>query len=275
MSNTRTRDLGAVSSTASEAHPYPELAVALDVPTLKEATELARELSSHVDVCKVGLELLASDAAMVIETIGAVAPKLFVDMKLHDIPRTVQAACRTLAQQQVDYMTIHLGGGLAMAQAAVEGAAEGAQLAGRQRPKILGVSVLTSLSDEDLAQVGHTRTVTDVIRMRVEMAERAGIDGIVCSPNDLDLISDVGPDLLRVTPGIRFGEAQASPNSAGNGPTGKITADDQKRAGTPEGALESGSDMLVVGRPITTATDPAAVAQRIHALVIARRNFAR
>jgi orotidine-5'-phosphate decarboxylase len=215
------------------------LIVALDVPSLEEADILAASLVGEVGWFKVGLELFGAhgpDAVTAIATHGPV----FLDVKLHDIPTTVQRAAARLAELGVGLLTVHAGGGPAMVAAAVEGLGD----AGR----VLAVTVLTSMSDQDLAAVGQDVAATQVPRLAA-MAVAAGAPGLVCAPKDLPPVrAAVGGEPLLVTPGIR-------PAGAGD--------DDHARAATPVTAVGDGADLLVVGRPITRAEDPVAAARAI------------
>lgn len=217
------------------------LIVALDVPTLEEAEGLARTLQGHVGWFKVGLELFAAHGPAAVTAISAYGP-VMLDLKLHDIPTTVERAMRRLADLGVDLVTIHAGGGAAMVRAAVDGLGDGG--------RVLGVTVLTSTSDDELAsmnQPGADRQVPTLARLAVE----AGAPGLVCAPRDLTAVrAAVGPDVVLVTPGIR---------PAGSGD------DDHARAATPAAAIAAGADLLVIGRPITRADDPAAAAGAITA----------
>ena len=206
--------------------------VALDVPTLEEAQSLARQLTGMVGWFKVGLELFSAHGPAAVEAIRVHGP-VFLDVKLHDIPTTVQRAARRIADLDVGLLTIHAAGGPAMVRAAVEGFGD----AGR----VLAVTVLTSMSDE--AQVPAL----------AQMAVAAGAPGLVCAPRDLAVVREVvGSDVLLVTPGIR--------------PAGEAD-DDHARAATPASAVAGGADLLVIGRPITRAPDPvAAVAAILQAM---------
>lgn len=228
------------------------LAVALDVPTIEEAEALADRLVPHVDVFKIGLELLAGDTAAAIEAVAAVGRPVFADVKFHDIPRTVAAAARTLARLPIGYFTVHTGGGAPMLEAALEGAADGAADSGLGRPKVLGVTVLTSLDRPALAATGVDAEPADLVRSRAVLAAASGIDGIVCAAPDLPAVRDAAPGLLLVTPGIR---------PEGHQPG----SDDQVRTATPSAAAAAGAGMIVVGRPVVAALDPPAAAAAIAA----------
>ncbi len=218
--------------------PIERLAVALDVPTLDEAVVLAEVLHGHVGWFKVGLELFAAHGAEAVRRIGAHGP-VFLDLKLHDIPTTVERAARRLSELDVGLVTVHATGGPAMVAAAVEG------LGGAG--KVLAVTVLTSMSHEDLVATGLD--TTDPVARLARMATDAGAPGIVCAPGQLPAVRASTPaTTFVVTPGIR--------------PAGSAS-DDHAAAATPSGALGAGSDLLVIGRPITRAIDPAEAARRI------------
>jgi orotidine-5'-phosphate decarboxylase len=217
------------------------LVVALDVPTLDEAHEIAAALAGHVGWFKVGLELFTAHGPGAVEAIRAFGP-VFLDIKLHDIPTTVERAARRVADLDVGLLTVHASGGATMVRAAVDGLGD----AGR----VLAVTVLTSTSDDELAAINAPATATQVPHL-ARLAVGAGAPGLVCAPRDLVPVrGTVGGEILLVTPGIR---------PAGSGD------DDHARAATPGAAVRDGADLLVVGRPITRAEDPAAAADAIAA----------
>ncbi|MBW3620803.1 MAG: orotidine-5'-phosphate decarboxylase [Actinobacteria bacterium] len=226
----------------SEAVANP-LIVALDVPELDEAVELASALAGEVGHFKVGLELFGGHGPAAVERIAEFGP-VFLDLKLHDIPTTVERAARRLARLGIAMLTVHATGGRAMVASAVEGFAAG----GGAADAILAVTVLTSMSDEDLALVNMPPAETQVESLAF-LAVDAGAPGLVCAPRDLGRVRQVvGRDVILVTPGVR---------PAGEGD------DDHARAATPSEALSAGATHLVVGRPITRADDPAAAARSI------------
>lgn len=241
--------------------PRPSLAVALDTPTLEEALAAAAAVAPFVDVFKVGLELLWSDGPASVEAVAELGKPVFADAKLDDIPRTVHAAARNLAHHPVGMFTVHISGGRDMCRAACEGAEEGAAGAGLPRPLVIGVTVLSSHDKATLTATGVDRAVSEVVRCRTELALESGLDGIVCAPTDLPAVSRSAADLIRVVPGIRPVDT-------------RVGDDDQSRASTPEAALDSGADVLVVGRPVLRAPDPGAAAEAIASRVISRREVA-
>lgn len=220
------------------------IAFALDYPSLKEAEAGARLVAPHVGVLKVGLELFIKEGPQAVTTASSLGCDVFLDLKLHDIQKTVERAVGTASELGVKYLTIHTSGGPGMMAAAAERAAkENAGLC------VLGVTVLTSLSDTDLAQVGVPAAAPDQVIRLAQLARECGLGGLVCSSVEVAQVRDaVGPEMTLVTPGIR-------PAGADHG--------DQKRVGSPADAIKAGSSLLVVGRPIRDAADPAAAAQSI------------
>jgi orotidine-5'-phosphate decarboxylase len=220
----------------------PELFVALDVETLEEAVHLATRLESHVDGFKVGLELLLGHGPTAIDRISECGRPIFADAKLHDIPNTVERAARQLARFGARYVSVHGSGGAAMVEAARQGC-----------DGILVVTVLTSLDDGSLSAVGWRAPVAEQVERLARLASEAGAEGVVCAVNELAVVGDTAPGLLRVTPGIRVDEHRH----------------DQARVATPLEAAREGADILVVGRPITRAPDPIAAAERIRSSLAA------
>jgi orotidine-5'-phosphate decarboxylase len=219
--------------------------VALDVPTSDEAFGLASLLKEHVGGFKVGLELFMGPGPDTVRRIAEFGLPIFCDVKLHDIPNTVRKASQQLGGLGARWITVHASGGAAQLEAAVEGLAEGA---GGRPAGVLGVTVLTSLSTRDLEQVGVGDGTENQVARLTRLAASAGAEGVICAPVDLPGVSAAGPELLKVTPGIR--------------PTG-IGVDDHARAATPEAAIAAGADYLVIGRAITLAIDPVAAADEI------------
>lgn len=217
--------------------PNPLIAAA-DFSDAGEAERFAEELAGLVAFVKIGLELFTAAGPAVVEKIRAHAP-VFLDLKLHDIPNTVRAAARNAGRLGPELLTVHASGGSAMVEAAALGAAEGAEAAGFQRPAILAVTVLSSVSGEEMVSAAS---------LAFE-AVRAGAAGVVASGEDVAPVRQaLGPKALVVVPGIR------PAGHAGN---------DQVRVLTPVEALERGADYIVVGRPITGSTEPKAAARAI------------
>jgi len=222
-----------------------ELIVALDVSSSEEALNMIQQLPEAVSFFKIGLELFCAEGPRVLEAVRSQNKRIFLDLKLHDIPRTVERAVLSAAAYGVNLLTVHASGGRAMLKAA----AEAAQSMGNNRPKIIAVTALTSLDEKDLQDMGITRTTGEQVSALAKLALDAGVDGLVCSPIEVgSLRKKFGPSPVLVTPGIR--------------PAGEDVGD-QKRVATPGGAVKDGASYLVVGRPIVQADDPAKAAERI------------
>lgn len=219
---------------------------ALDSGDPARATALASALATHCGVLKVGLELFTAAGPEIVTAIARHRP-VFLDLKLHDIPNTVAGAVRSLLPLKPAMMTLHAAGGAAMIAAA---RAE-ADKAGADRPMLLAVTVLTSMDAASLEATGVNATPADQVLRLAQLAIGAGADGLVCSPQEAALLRRVlGPAPFLVVPGVR--------------PTGSAVGD-QARIATPEEAVAAGADWLVIGRPITGASDPAAAAAAIGA----------
>lgn len=219
------------------------LYVALDVPSAHAAEPIVKQLAGEVGGFKVGAELFYSDGAGIADLIVGLGANLFLDLKLHDIPRTVEAGAKRLAKQGAQLITVHASGGTDVVRAAVEGASV------NPHTRVLAVTVLTSHSQETLREIGVTRAMQDQVMALAELAARAGAHGLVCSALEVAALRALlGPDVTLLCPGIR-------PEGADAG--------DQKRVATPAEALRSGADLLVVGRPILEASDRRAAAAAI------------
>jgi orotidine-5'-phosphate decarboxylase len=223
-------------------HASP-IAVALDAPDLETAARWASLVTPHVSTVKIGLELYLRYGPDVVATVrGASGVQVFLDLKLHDIPATVAGAARVVARLRPALLTVHAAGGQAMIRAAVEAAPD---------TQIAAVTLLTSLSAADLAQAGIAGTVPDAARRLAALAVGAGARALVCSPQEVAAVrAEVGPQITLITPGVR--------------PAGSENQD-QARVATPEEALSAGADLLVIGRPITSAPDPGAAAAALAA----------
>ena len=231
-----------------------ELIVALDVNSRAEAEAKVRLLGDAVNFYKIGLELFTAVGPDVVKAVKAFGKKVFLDLKFHDIPRTVERAVTSGGRLGVDLMTIHSVGGKAMIRAAADAAA----VFGADGPKILAVTVLTSLDAGDLVDIGvGGRTPAEQVQAMGRLALANGAAGIVCSPKEVRVMREIlGPAALLVTPGVR--------------PVGAAVGD-QKRIATPGEAVRDGSTHLVVGRPILSADDPVAAANAIAAEMAAAR----
>jgi len=221
------------------------IALALDGPDRQTVISWAGAAAPHVSVMKVGLETFLRDGAPVVGEVRGAAPgcALFLDLKLHDIPNTVAGAARSIAGLAPDYLTVHASGGPAMVAAAADALPD---------TRITAVTVLTSLSEADLEAVGLRGPALDAAVRLARMAVSVGARAIVCSPQEVAAIRAAVPaEVTLITPGVR--------PAAGEG---SVTGD-QSRVATPQAALAAGADLLVIGRPITGAADPAAAARRL------------
>ena len=222
--------------------------VALDTQDLGRAAALARAVAGLVGGVKIGKELFTAHGPDGVRAVAGGVP-LFLDLKFHDIPNTVAGALRSAIHLRPAFVNVHASGGKAMLEAAVQAVAEGAEDAGVPRPQLLGVTVLTSLGEDDLGDVGQAGPLADQVLRLAHLAQSCGLDGVVCSPREIAAIKAAcGPDFVLMVPGIR-------PAWAASG--------DQKRVMTPGEALAAGADYLVIGRPVTGAQDAAAAARQI------------
>ena len=225
--------------------PTNPICVAIDTPDLDKAVALARALRPHVGWVKIGMEFFYAHGIPGYVRVAEAGLPIFLDLKLHDIPNTVASAMKSLMRiaPRPAIVNLHATGGLDMMKAAAE-AVDG-------QSKLIAVTILTSLSDDDIWAAGFetAKNTESHARALAELAKRAGLDGVVCSPHDLvGIRHDLGRDFLTVVPGIRPADAAAQ---------------DQKRVATPEAALAAGADILVIGRAITGSPDPGLAAQTI------------
>lgn len=229
--------------------PRSPLICALDTTELNVARKLACELQHEVGAIKLGLEFFTAHGAAGVNKVADKGLPLFLDLKFHDIPNTVAGAIRATADIHCFMTTIHIGGGIAMMKAAVDASMWVAETTGQSRPMIIGVTMLTSLDQDDLQLLGYKEQLPDQVARMAQLAQDCRLDGIVCSPYEITALrKQCGKDFLLVVPGIR--------------PEGTST-DDQKRVMRPKEAIERGADYLVIGRPITQAPDPAQAAREI------------
>ena len=237
----------------------PKLIVALDVPTADDIPTVVRSLPPEITHYKVGLELFTSEGPAVLEFLNSEKKRIFLDLKLHDIPRTVARAVTAAARHNVALLSIHAGGGSDMLRAA----SEAAKQLGEHAPQLLAITTLTSLNQADLDELGVSRPLPAHTLALAKMAVSCGIDGLVCSVHEVSQLRealrdrpaynagtdpDIGDRPLLVTPGIRLAGTDLC---------------DQKRVATPEMAVKGGASFLVVGRPILKAPDPASAAREI------------
>lgn len=220
---------------------------AIDTNDFAAAKNLARDLKNYVAGIKLGLEFFLSHGPQGYKIIAGSGAPIFLDLKLHDIPNTVGSAINALLPLKSQFLTIHASGGAAMMKAAAEAASK----AGAGRPKILAVTVLTSLNANDLSATGQDAEPKSQVLRLARLAKDSGVDGAVCSPMEVAMLREaLGPDFVLMVPGIR--------------PVGADLGD-QKRVMTPKDAIAAGATYVVIGRPITAAPDPVAMAKAINA----------
>ncbi len=230
----------------------PRLFCAIDTVDLARARQMGGALARVVDGLKLGLEFFTANGPAGVRQLQELGLPIFLDLKLHDIPNTVAGAMRAIAALGVEITTVHAGGGLDMMRAALDGAHDGVN-SRTTPPKIVGVTVLTSLGEDDLSQIGQVGPVADQVAKLADLTVEAGLAGIVSSAREIALLRRrLGAEPLMVVPGLR--------------PSWTL-AQDQKRVVTPSDAVRLGADILVIGRPITEADDPAEAASRILAEV--------
>lgn len=222
---------------------------ALDTPDLREAKHLANLLAGQIGGVKLGLEFFMAQGHAGVAQVRPPHLPLFLDVKLHDIPNTVAGALASLLPLAPNFVTIHASGGAAMMMSARDVAAQA-----DNPPKLLGVTVLTSLDSDDLASVGQDKDTRAQVTRLAKLAQTAGLDGVICAPTEIAALrAACGPNFILMVPGIRPSWA------AGN---------DQKRVLTPREAMQAGATHLVIGRPITAAPDPLAAAEKIQAELV-------
>ena len=222
---------------------------ALDVPSAEPAWKLAQELAPAVGAFKIGKELFVAAGPDIVKRVRATGARVFLDLKFHDIPNTVARAVAAAVRLDVQMVTLHASGGGNMMRAAEKSAQDAANAIGQPAPLVLGVTVLTSSTNETLAEIGcEADTERQVVRL-AQLAVKSGLRGLVCSPLEIGALRKVLPAHIQlVTPGIR---------------TGAEKADDQKRTLSPREAMAAGANWLVVGRPIYAAENPRAAAEKI------------
>jgi orotidine-5'-phosphate decarboxylase len=228
---------------SNQTDPKDRLAVALDLPSEQEAMRLVDRLEGTCQWFKVGMELYYAAGNSIVQQLRDRGFNVFLDLKLHDIPNTVAGAVRSATRAGASLLTIHASGGAAMMSAAAEAASAPGS------PRLLAVTVLTSMDANELAGIGITASPAEQVLRLAKLAQASGIDGMVCSAEEVaTLRKETGPNTLLVIPGIR--------------PAGSAV-EDQRRIATPAQAIAHGASMLVVGRPITRATNPAEAAHAI------------
>lgn len=226
-----------------------KLIVALDVPSFAEAEKLVKQLSPLVSIFKVGNELFTSAGPTVIEMVHAHQSKVFLDLKYHDIPNTVGSACEAAVRHEVFMLNVHTSGGTNMMIQAVQSVHKTAEELKIKPPYLVGVTVLTSMKENDLKEIGIRKKLEKQVVELATLAKNCGLDGVVASAHELSIIrKKIGEDFLIVTPGVR-------PVWAAHG--------DQKRVMTPKEAIENGASFIVVGRPITQHPSPLEAAEKV------------
>lgn len=226
------------------------LIFALDAPGVEEALSLVNLLSGYVGMFKVGKELYTSVGPKIIRSIKERSQKVFLDLKFHDIPNTVARAAEAAVHMNVDMFNVHASGGSRMMKEALEAALQCADKLGRTSPIFLAVTVLTSLNDEDLKEIGFQKNSRELVIHLAGLAKAAGVSGVVASAQDIAPLRETfGDDFIIVTPGIR--------------PAADAKKDDQKRTLSAYEAIKAGADYIVVGRPIRMAADPLNACRRI------------
>ncbi len=234
-------------------HGYNPVICAIDTTDVDNARELVVQVSPHVGAIKLGLEYFVANGAAGVHALSDLKIPVFLDLKFHDIPNTVAKAIEATAGIDTFMMTVHTGGGRTMLRRAIDASMNVAQKTGKERPFIVGVTVLTSMDQADLHMVGVRDDVLDQVKRLADLAQSAGLDGVVCSSYEIAMLrQQCGDDFLLVVPGIR--------------PRG-CDAGDQKRIMTPAQAMERGASYLVIGRPITDSADAGAAAQGIIAAI--------
>jgi orotidine-5'-phosphate decarboxylase len=241
-----------------DAHPRSSLIVALDFDSLSSAVKFATKIADLVGMFKIGKQLFTAAGPEVVRQVAALGPGVFLDLKYHDIPNTVAGAVLSAAGiGGVQLVNIHALGGSAMMAAAVQ-AVNAVSAMGEDRPRLLAVTILTSMDQKAMREVGIAGLPKDRVVKLARLAKKAGVDGVVASVEEARAIRKVcGQDFLIVTPGVRPKE------EAGSGKKASGKKYDQSRTATPAEAIRAGADFLVVGRPILTAADPRAAAQEI------------
>ena len=223
--------------------------LALDVDTIDQARDLVSHLSPSFRIFKVGYQLFTHYGVQALEMVKGLGGEVFLDLKFHDIPETVARACEEAARHQVKLFTIHALGGREMIQKAAEQTRMAAEKFRVTKPLVLAVTILTSLNQEQIREVGIDLPLKDSIIRLAQLAQEGGADGVIASAQEAALIKETcGKDFLVVTPGIRPVFASAH---------------DQKRIATPKEAFQSGADYIVIGRPITQAKDPVEAAKKL------------
>ncbi|MHB8110268.1 MAG: orotidine-5'-phosphate decarboxylase [Syntrophorhabdaceae bacterium] len=228
--------------------PKETIILALDVDRFEEAQNLVLQFKDYVGMFKVGKQLFTQCGPKIVDYIKFKNSRVFLDLKYHDIPNTVAKASIEAARLGVDLLNVHASGGFTMMNEAKRALIEAGKNPDIQRPKIIGVTVLTSLDDNELKRIGFDIPVLELTRKLASLAKEAGLDGVVAGGSEIEMIRETcGPDFLIVTPGVRVEE----------------TKDDQKRTITPAEAIRRGASYIVLGRAVRDAADPKALLKKI------------
>lgn len=228
--------------------PRVKMIFALDVDHFEEAQQLVLEFKDHVGMFKVGKQLFTQCGPKIVDYIKMKNSKVFLDLKYHDIPNTVAKASVEAAKLGVDILNVHASGGFPMMSEAKRALVEAGKNPNIQRPKIIGVTVLTSLDDNELKRVGFNIPVIELTRRLATLAKEAGLDGVVAGGSEIEMIREIcGKDFLIITPGVRLEEKR----------------DDQKRTVTPHEAIKRGASYIVLGRAVRDAPDPKGLLKKI------------
>lgn len=231
-------------------YTHSPIICAIDTTDIEEARDLTAAVRPYCGAIKLGLEFFVANGAGGVRAMSDFKIPVFLDLKFHDIPNTVARAIEATAGIDTFMMTVHTSGGRTMLQGAIDASMNVAQMTGKERPLIVGVTVLTSMDQMDLEMIGVPARLDSHVKRLADLAQSAQLDGVVCSPYEITMLREAcGDDFVLVVPGIR-------PESASKG--------DQKRTLSPAEALARGADYLVIGRPITQAADPEQAARDIY-----------
>jgi orotidine-5'-phosphate decarboxylase len=246
-----------------DAHPRSSLIVALDFDSLNTALKFAKQVADLVGMFKIGSQLFTAAGPAAVKEISALGPGVFLDLKFHDIPNTVAGAVlSSAAMTGVQLVNVHALGGTAMLHAAAQAISAGVPM-GADRPRLIAVTVLTSMDAKAIREVGIGGPPKTRVVKLAKLAKSAGVDGVVASVQEARAIRKAcGRDFLIVTPGVRPA-AKSESGAATKSGSSASKSDDQARTATPTEAIKAGADFLVVGRPITAAPEPRAAAQSI------------
>jgi orotidine-5'-phosphate decarboxylase len=241
-----------------------QLLIALDVESAAEAVALAGSLRGAAGGFKIGSRLFTSEGPSIVRALVERGDRVFLDLKFHDIPNTVATAVAAAASLGVWMVNVHASGGTRMMQAARDAARETAARTGATAPLVIAVTVLTSMNTAALAETGVDEPVLEQVLRLAQLAQAAGLDGVVASPLEtVEIRRRFGPEFAIVTPGIRGGVAGAGAPAKASAADGRARPDDQERTMTPAQAIAAGASYIVVGRPIIAADDPREAAERV------------